>query len=102
VTDQADCLVLMQQGQVDAISTDDTILAGMVAQDRNVGIVGRPFSDEPYGIGLPPDHPEMVRFVNAVLDQVRASGTWNDLYEEWLVDLLPGGNIAPPAARYED
>jgi polar amino acid transport system substrate-binding protein len=101
VTDQADCLVLLQQGRVDAISTDDTILAGMKAQDLNVDIVGDGFSAEPYGIGVPQDQPEMLRFVNAVLDRVRASGTWNDLYEEWLADLL-GGNVTPPAAQYED
>ena len=74
VIDQADCLVLLQQGQVEGISTDDTILAGMQAQDPNVRIVGDAFSAEPYGIGLPPNHPEYVRFVNAALEQVRSSG----------------------------
>ena len=100
VTDQADCLVLLQQGQVEGISTDDTILAGMKAQDPNVEIVGEPFSAEPYGIGLPPDHPEYVRFVNAALEQVRSSGRWTELYDEWLSG-LPGADQPPPAA-YED
>lgn len=100
VTDQADCLVLLQQGRVDGISTDDTILAGMQAQDPNVKIVGEAFSAEPYGIGLPPDHPEYVRFVNAALEQVRSSGRWTELYNEWLSG-LPGSDQPPPAA-YED
>jgi polar amino acid transport system substrate-binding protein len=100
VTDQADCLVLLQQGQVEGISTDDTILAGMQAQDPNVRIVGDAFSAEPYGIGLPPNHPEYVRFVNAALEQVRSSGRWTELYDEWLSG-LPGSNQPPPAA-YED
>ena len=100
VTDQADCLVLLQQGQVEGISTDDTILAGMQAQDPNVRIVGDAFSAEPYGIGLPPNHPEYVRFVNAALEQVRSSGRWTELYDEWLSG-LPGPNQPPPAA-YED
>lgn len=100
VTAQADCLVLLQQGQVDAISTDDTILAGMKFQDPNLDIVGEGFSAEPYGIGLPPDHPEFVRFVNAVLEQVRSSGRWNQLYDRWLADLL--GESTPPAAAYKD
>ncbi len=100
VTEQADCLVLIQQGQVDAISTDDTILAGMKAQDPNLEIVGDGFSAEPYGVGLPPDHPEFVRYVNAVLEQVRSSGRWTELYDEWLFRLL--GDGAPPAAAYED
>lgn len=101
VLDQADCLVLLQLGRVDAISTDDTILAGMVAQDRNLMIVGEGFSQEPYGVGLPPDRPEFVRYVNAVLDQVRSSGRWNQLYDEWLFELL-GEDAEPPAAQYED
>lgn len=105
VTDQADCLVLLQQGQVDAISTDDTILAGMVAQDPNIELVGAGFSQEPYGVGLPPDRPEFVRYVNAVLEQVRSSGRWTELYNEWLLDLLHAPGEAappPPAAEYED
>jgi polar amino acid transport system substrate-binding protein len=101
VVDQADCLVLLQQGRVDAVSTDDTILAGMVDQDPNLEIVGDGFSEEPYGVGLPPDRPEFVRFVNAVLDQVRSSGRWTQLYDEWLFELL-GQDAEPPAAQYED
>lgn len=101
VLDQADCLVLLQQGRVDAISTDDTILAGMVAQDRNLEIVGEGFSEEPYGVGLPPDRPEFVRYVNAVLEQVRSSGRWNQLYDEWLFELLDE-DAEPPEASYED
>jgi len=100
VTDQADCLVLLQQGQVEGISTDDTILAGMQAQDPNVRIVGDAFSAEPYGIGLPPNHPEYVRFVNAALEQVRSSGRWTELYDAWL-SALPGTN-QPPSAAYEE
>jgi polar amino acid transport system substrate-binding protein len=61
---QGACLVQLQQGDIAAVSTDDTILAGMVAQDPNLHIVGEPFSTEPYGLGLPPDHPEWVRYVN--------------------------------------
>jgi polar amino acid transport system substrate-binding protein len=102
VTEQADCLVLLQQGRVDAISTDDTILAGMVSQDPNVRIVGESFSQEPYGVGLPPDRPEFVRFVNAVLERVRSSGRWNELYDEWLRGLLPEGDVTPPPAQYKD
>jgi polar amino acid transport system substrate-binding protein len=101
VPNQADCLVLLQQGQVDAISTDDTILAGMVAQDPNIKIVGEGFSAEPYGLGLPPDRPEWVRYVNAVLEDVRSSGRWDQLYDQWLRESL-GVDASPPAAAYDD
>ena len=46
-----DCLVALQQGQADAVSTDDSILAGMAVQDPNLHIVGPSLEAEPYGIG---------------------------------------------------
>jgi polar amino acid transport system substrate-binding protein len=101
VTEQADCLVLLQQSRVDAISTDDTILAGFAFQDPNVQIVGPAFSSEPYGLGLPPGHDEWVRYVNAVLEDVRDSGRWDAIYETWLADVL-GPDPGPPTATYAD
>jgi polar amino acid transport system substrate-binding protein len=101
VTDQADCLVLLQRGEVDAISTDDTILAGMVAQDPTIAIVGDGFSDEPYGIGVPPGEEAWLRYVNGVLDRMRTDGTWDRLYDDWLLGPM-GVDQAPPVPRYED
>jgi len=40
VANQSDCLVMLQQGEVDAISTDDTILQGLAAQDPNLKLAG--------------------------------------------------------------
>ncbi len=79
---ETDCLVMLQQGQVDAISTDDTILDGFVAQDPNVKILtdryGKPItlSDEPYGMAISRTDPDLVRFVNAVLAKEEADGRW--------------------------
>jgi polar amino acid transport system substrate-binding protein len=101
VTQQADCLVLMQQGRVDAVSTDDTILAGMVAQDPNLKVVGPRISTESYGVGLPKDHPEWTRYVNAVLDDMRTSGRWQELYDHYLAAPL-GQTTGPPAPVYSD
>lgn len=81
------CLALFQQGQVDAITGDDTILAGFAAQDPYAVVVGESISDEPYGIGVPAGNVDMVRFVNAVLEQMVDDGTWTDIYERWLGDL---------------
>ena len=43
VNNETDCLVMLQQGQVDAISTDDAILLGLAAQDPNVKVLGPTF-----------------------------------------------------------
>jgi polar amino acid transport system substrate-binding protein len=97
---QADCLVLLQQGQVDAISTDDTILQGLAAQDPNVQLVGQAFTAEPYGMAISKAHPDFVAFVNAVLARERANGTWAAIYKHWL-GRFDGGRVpAPPAATY--
>jgi polar amino acid transport system substrate-binding protein len=95
---QGACLVLLQQGRVEGISTDDTILAGMVAQDPTLKVVGDGLSEEPYGLGLPPGHPEWVRYVNAVLEDVRSSGRWDQLYDTWFADHL--GDRPPPEPSY--
>ena len=94
--DWTDCLVEFQQGRVTGISTDDTILAGLAAQDPFANVVGDSFSEEPYGIGLPKDRPEFTSFVNAVLQQARTDGTWQALYDEWLAEILGSGS-PPPA-----
>ncbi len=97
---QGACLVLLQQGQIEGISTDDTILAGMVAQDPTLEVRGDDLSAEPYGLGLPPDRPEWVRYVNAVLEDVRSSGRWDEMYDTWFTERL--GDQAPPPATYRD
>jgi polar amino acid transport system substrate-binding protein len=96
----ADCLVALQQRQVDAVSTDDSILAGLVAQDPYLHIVGPSMNEEPYGIGINLENTGLVRFVNGTLDRIRRDGTWSTLYRKWLTVLGPPP--APPVPRYSD
>jgi polar amino acid transport system substrate-binding protein len=96
-----DCLVMLQQNQVDAVSTDDTILAGLRDQDPFTKLVGDPFSDEPYGMAISRTSPEFVRFVNSVLEQMRADGEWTRIYNRWLAGLLDTGSTQPTAV-YRD
>ncbi|MCG8927495.1 glutamate ABC transporter substrate-binding protein [Lentzea sp. DG1S-22] len=100
VPNWTDCLVMLQQGQTDAISTDDTILAGLAAQDPYTEVVGARFTDESYGVGIPKGQEDLVRFVNGVLERMRADGTWNGMYRRWLTTLGPAPT--PPAGRYRD
>jgi polar amino acid transport system substrate-binding protein len=96
----ADCLVALQQRQVDAVSTDDSILAGLVAQDPYLHIVGPSMNEEPYGIGINLQNTGLVRFVNGTLERIRRDGTWSTLYRKWLTVLGPPP--APPVPRYSD
>lgn len=96
----SDCLVALQQRQVDAVSTDDTILAGLVSQDPYLHIVGPSMNKEPYGIGINLTSTGLVRFVNGTLERIRRDGTWNTLYRKWLTVLGPAPT--PPTAKYLD
>jgi len=100
VVNWADCLVTLQQRQVDAVSTDDSILAGLVSQDPYLHIVGPNMGTQPYGIGVNRDNTGLVRFVNGTLERIRRDGTWNTLYRKWLSVLGPAP--APPSPRYVD
>ncbi|MFY9764366.1 MAG: glutamate ABC transporter substrate-binding protein [Mycobacterium sp.] len=100
VVNWADCLVTLQQRQVDAVSTDDSILAGLVSQDPYLHIVGPNMGTQPYGIGVKLDNTGLVRFVNGTLERIRRDGTWNTLYRKWLTVLGPAP--APPSPRYVD
>jgi polar amino acid transport system substrate-binding protein len=93
-----DCLVLLQQGDVAAISTDNSILDGLKAQDPWTKIVGPVFTSEPYGLAISQQHPDFVRFVNAVLQQLRTGGQWAASYAHWVGAPAP----APPPAHYKD
>jgi len=95
--DWSDCLVKLQQGQVAAVSTDDVILAGLKAQDPYAKIVGPNLTNEPYGLAISQARPEFVRYVNAVLAQMRAEGQWAASYDHWLGGPAP----APPPATYQ-
>lgn len=96
----ADCLVALQQREVDAVTTDDSILAGLVAQDPYLHIIGPSMGQEPYGIGINLTNTPLVRFVNGTLDRIRRDGTWNTLYRKWLTVLGPAP--PPPTPRYLD
>lgn len=90
-----DCLVLLQQGDVAAISTDDSILDGLAAQDPYTKLIGGKLTNEPYGLAISKQHPEFVRFVNAVLQQYESDGQWKQSYQHWL-----GPAQSPPLLQY--
>lgn len=101
----ADCLVAIQQGQVDAVTTDDAILAGMVAQDPNLQIVGEQLQSEPYGVGIANNTASintdgLVRQVNSTLERVRRDGTWRAMYNHWLAPY--SSNPVMPGPVYVD
>lgn len=100
VAQRTDCLVALQQGLVDGVTSDDSILLGFQAQDPYTKIVGPRFAAEPYGMAISKAHPDFVRFVNGVLAQIRADGRWRANYARWL-GKHTGEVPPPPGARYD-
>jgi polar amino acid transport system substrate-binding protein len=94
------CLVLFQEGKVAAITGDDTVLAGLAAQDPYAVVPDqRAFTKEPYGLGFNKKDVDFVRFVNARLDEMRTDGEWTRIYNRWLRDSL-GPAPKPPIPVY--
>ena len=94
------CLLLFQQGEVAAITGDDTVLAGLAAQDPYAVVPDqKAFTAEPYGLGVNKDNVELVRIINARLAQMRSNGEWKAIYDRWLAESL-GPAPSPPKAVY--
>jgi len=76
------CVDQLISKQVDAVTTDDAILKGFAAQQPDqLKLVGEPFSQEPYGIGLNKDDSAMRGKINDLLAAAIADGTWQKIYD---------------------
>jgi glutamate transport system substrate-binding protein len=80
----SECFAQLQRGSVDALVTDDVILAGFLQQDDSMKIVGPDLTTDPYGAGVKEGDTEFADFVSGVIDQTLEDGTWDQLYEEWI------------------
>ncbi|WP_223068837.1 glutamate ABC transporter substrate-binding protein [Paenibacillus caui] len=79
-----DAFSALKAGQGDALTTDDAILYGMAAQDPNYEVVGKPFTDEPYGIAMRKGNSDLVKAVNDALKELKDSGEYDAIYEKWI------------------
>lgn len=80
----SECVDALVAGQIDAVTTDDVILAGYAAQAKYKGVlkvVGKGFTDERYGVGLKNNDPAMVAKVNAALKKYIDDGTWRTVLD---------------------
>lgn len=97
-----DCVVELQAGRVQAVSSDDFILAGLAAQDPQLAVVGRPLDRALYAVGVPKDDEAMIRFVNGVLEKGRADGSLAASDEKWFGGGLLNPVPTPPDPMYRD
>lgn len=88
-------------GRYDAVSTDNVILYGFVAEDPDsLKVVGNPFSEEPYGIGLTRGDDEFRDFLNDRLEEIFASSEWSEAFEATLGQIGVPTPEPPDVDRY--
>lgn len=79
----SECVEQLLEGQVDAITTDEAILAGYVNEDpENLKLVGEPFSEEKYGVGLAEGDTVLKDHINNLFTE--GGDVWTALYEQYL------------------
>lgn len=95
------CIDALKNGVIDAVTTDEVILAGYAAQTPGTfKIVGDTFSEERYGIGLKKGDTEMRNKINDAIEKMESSGAWKEAFDK---NLGPAGIQAPtppPVDRY--
>ena len=79
------CAEALTDGRVDAVTTDNTILAGLVqASGGAFKLLKAPFSDEPYGIGLKKGDDAFRNFINDRLEEIYENGEWEEAFTSTL------------------
>jgi glutamate transport system substrate-binding protein len=76
------CAEAMNDGRVDAVTTDGAILYGLVDEFGGMEVVGEEFSDEPYGIGIPEGADDVRLYLNERICEIQENGEWATAYEE--------------------
>jgi glutamate transport system substrate-binding protein len=76
------CVDSLNNGQVDAVTTDNVILSGYVSEaPDDFELIGKPFTEEPYGVGLPEGQEEFCDFINETLAEAAEDGTYAEAFE---------------------
>jgi glutamate transport system substrate-binding protein len=96
------CADALTNGQVQAVTTDNVILTGLVAGNKEgFELVGKPFTEEPYGIGLAKGDTAFRTFVNDVLDESFKDGSWAEAWDSTAGAITGTPAPQPPAVdRY--
>jgi glutamate transport system substrate-binding protein len=77
------CRDALGNGQVVAVTTDNVILSGYVSEAPDkFELVGNPFTEEPYGVGIPEGQEEFCEFINETLQEAEEAGTYQEAFEK--------------------
>jgi glutamate transport system substrate-binding protein len=95
------CAEALKNGQVEAVTTDNVILLGLISQDQeSFELVGKKFTEEPYGIGVKKGDTAFRNFINDVLEQAVQDGRWQQAWAATAGKVATGSATPPPVDRY--
>ncbi len=96
-----DCAEAMKAGRVDAVTTDNVILLGLVRDNPDdFKVVEETFTSEPYGIGLKKGDQAFRDFLNDTLEEAYESGEWEEAFERTVGEAGVDAPEPPPVDRY--
>jgi glutamate transport system substrate-binding protein len=94
------CAEAMSDGRANAVTTDNVILLGLIEQSEGeFELVDNPFTEEPYGIGVP-EGSDLRCFVNDVLQEAYDSGAWAEAFDSTVGAVAPS-TPEPPELNTE-
>jgi glutamate transport system substrate-binding protein len=77
------CRDALSNGQIDAITTDNVILSGYVSADpEKFELLGKTFTEEPYGVGIPEGQEDFCDFINDTLAEAAEDGSYAEAFEK--------------------
>ncbi|CAB4833732.1 unannotated protein [freshwater metagenome] len=95
------CVEALKDGRVDAVTTDNIILLGFINDDpTNLKLVNKPFTTEPYGIGVKKGDTVFRAFVNDTLEKAYADGSWKKAWDATAGKTGQAAPTPPPVNRY--
>jgi glutamate transport system substrate-binding protein len=95
------CAQALKGGQVQAVTTDNVILLGLISQDKEAfELVGKPFTKEPYGIGLKKGDTEFRNFINDTLEKIEQDGRWKAAWDATAGKVATETPTPPAVDRY--
>jgi glutamate transport system substrate-binding protein len=95
------CAEALKNKQVDAVTTDNVILLGLISKDQDAfELVGKPFTKEPYGIGVKKGDTAFRGFINDVLAKIEQDGRWMQAWNSTAGKVAEGQPTPPAIDRY--
>ncbi|MGO4974469.1 glutamate ABC transporter substrate-binding protein [Bifidobacterium boum] len=95
----AECATALLSGIVDAVTTDDIILAGLASASRGrLRVVGKPFTVERYGVGIKKGDTKLASQINNAITEMIQDGSWKRAIDDNTkgVAYTPNAKYNPP------